>query len=267
MLTAAIDWATTIGVVPTVTAVLALAMLVRATIGFGDALLAMPILALLVGVRSAAPLVTALSLTVAALILGRGGRTVVTSETLWLLGGAVPGVPVGALLLRALPEAMLASMLGTTVCLYGVWRIVMLSRTGGPGRSARSSTTNASGHGAHRLAPVAGFAAGAFGAATGAGGPPVVMYGVARGWSPPRFRAALQMYFLCAGALAMCAYVAAGLWTATSTRLYVSSLPGVLVAVVIGSRLADRVPAAQFARLVAVALVALGSSLLVLSIR
>lgn len=264
MPTAAADGLLSLGVVAAVAGVLAVAMLVRATLGFGDALLAMPLLTVLVGVRIAAPLVTALSLTVAAMILRGVGRADVTREAIWLLAGALPGVLVGVTLLRAVPEAVLAGVLGATVCLYGLWRMAVLSRLaelwdtpGGDGSGAR---------GAGRFAPLAGFAAGTFGSATGAGGPPLVIYGVARDWSPQRFRATLQVYFLCAGGFAMVGYATAGLWTSASMRLYLVSLPGVLLAVAVGSWLARRVPAARFARLVAVALVLLGASLLAVTL-
>lgn len=244
-----------------VVAVLAVAMLVRATVGFGDALLAMPILTVLIGVRAAAPLMTALSLTVAVVILLRAGRGAVSREAVWLLAGALPGIPVGVLLLRVLPEAVLGLALGTTVSLYGVWRSVTLFRDG---QAVPSPTPSASRAG--RLAPVAGFASGAFGAATGAGGPPVVMYGVARGWPPPLFRGTLQAYFLSAGFVVLVGYVVAGLWTSTSTWLYFAALPGVLVAVVAGSWLAGRLPTERFARLVAVCLVVLGVGLLTVTL-
>lgn len=120
MPTVAADGPMTVGAVVAVVAVLAVAMLVRATLGFGDALLAMPVLTMLVGVRIEAPLVTALSLTVAAVILQRTGRAAVTRETVWLLMGALPGVLLGVQLLRAVPEALLAGVLGGTVCLYGL---------------------------------------------------------------------------------------------------------------------------------------------------
>ena len=92
--------AATIGVLPAhlvfaVMATVAVAMFVRSVIGFGDALLAMPVLTMLIGVRKAVPVVTALSLTVAAIILVRGRCIDVTREAASLLLGAVPGVTVG----------------------------------------------------------------------------------------------------------------------------------------------------------------------------
>lgn len=261
-------------VVGAVAAVLALAMLVRATVGFGDALLAMPVLTLLIGVRAAVPLVTALSLTVAVVMLVREGRGAVSREALLLLAGAVPGVPVGVVLLRSLPEVVLGMALGLTVSLYGGWRAVRLFRGrhrswSPPTRGAprADATPRDVSRRAGRLATVAGFASGAFGAATGAGGPPVVMYGVARGWPPTLFRGTLQAYFLCAGCVVLMGYVAAGLWTPLSTRLYVAALPGVLVAVVVGSTLAGRLPTERFARLVTVCLVVVGVGLLAASLR
>src|SRR5690606_27797089 len=81
-----------------------------------------------------------------------------------------------------------------------------------------------------RLAWIFGFSAGALGGAYGMNGPPLVIYGSLRGWSPTEFRATLQGYFLPASSAVMAGYLLAGLWTAEVTRHYLTALPAALVA-------------------------------------
>src|SRR5581483_2869772 len=62
-----------------------------------------------------------------------------------------------------------------------------------------------------RLAWLFGFIAGVLGGAYGMNGPPLVIFGSLRRWSPDRFRATVQGYFLPASLLGMFGYWLAGL--------------------------------------------------------
>ena len=77
-------------------------------------------------------------------------------------------------------------------------------------------------------------------------GPPLVIYGSLRRWSPEKFRATLQAYFLPASLLGMLGYFLAGLWTPRVTRLYLLSLPLVLAAIFSGRALNRRMNLRQF---------------------
>ena len=71
-------------------------------------------------------------------------------------------------------------------------------------------------------------------------GPPVVMYGAMRGWSPQHFRATLQGYFLISSVVALAGYWFAGLWVATVTRDYLISLLVAIPAIFLGRVLNHR---------------------------
>ncbi|MFL7812726.1 MAG: sulfite exporter TauE/SafE family protein, partial [Anaerolineales bacterium] len=74
-----------------VLAVIFFSTLIRSTLGFGNALLAMPLLTLLIGVREASPLVALLGLVISLLMLLRGWEAVRWQEILVLLAASVPG--------------------------------------------------------------------------------------------------------------------------------------------------------------------------------
>ena len=97
-------------------------------------------------------------------------------------------------------------------------------------------------------------------------GPPLVIYGSLRRWSPEHFRATLQGYFLPASVLGMCGYWLAGLWTPDVTRYYLWSLPPALAAIFLGRALNRRMTGPSFLRYIHFGLLLVGTVLLIQSL-
>lgn len=228
-------------------AVVFLATLVRSAFGFGEALIAVPLLALIIPVDVAAPLAVLLSITVAAVVVARDWREIHLSSAWRLVVSTLLGVPLGLLLLVTAPEPVVKSILAVVIIAFSV--ASLLRRT--PMTLPHD-----------RFAWLFGFAAGVLGGAYGMNGPPLVAYGALRGWSPQRFRATLQGYFLPASLVGMAGYWLAGLWTMEVTRSYLASLPVVILAIVLGSRLNRRLSGGAFLTCVHVGLIAAGAALL-----
>ena len=92
--------------------VLFTAALVRSTFGFGDALVAMPLLALFMPLETAAPLVALISLLIAGSVLQRDWRHAERPAAAGLVGGALAGIPFGLLMLGGtVPLPLLKGML------------------------------------------------------------------------------------------------------------------------------------------------------------
>lgn len=231
-------------------AVLFLASLVRSTLGFGEALIAVPLLALLMPIRVAVPIAVLTSITVATIVLIQDWRHVHFRSAGWLVASTLVGTPLGLLVLTRLPAGIVTTCLG--VCLIGFSSYSLLHR-----RQAVLTDD--------RLAWPFGLAAGMLGGAYGMNGPPLVVYGTLRGWSPPRFRATLQGYFLPASIVSMAGYWLAGLWRTEVTRDYLMSLPGVLVATFLGRAMNGRLEPRSFLRYVNFGLLAIAILLLVRS--
>lgn len=224
------------------------ASLVRSTFGFGDAVLSLPLLALLLGLTTASPLVVLVSFTLAVGILLASWQDVALRAVGPLVLAAVLGMPVGVLLLTRVDGTWLLRFLGLFLILFGLFRIA------GP-RLPRIE---------HPLAAlVLGFAGGVLGGAYGTNGPPAVLYGSLRQWPPAVFRATMQGYFLVTLAAILLGHAIGGLWSAEVLRLYVLSLPLIAVAVVLGRLLNRRIPVRRFGRFVDLALIALGLLLFV----
>jgi uncharacterized protein len=108
-----------------------------------------------------------------------------------------------------------------------------------------------------------GFVAGCLGGAYNIGGPPIVVYAAIRRWDPQRFRGTLQGTFLVTSVLIAAAHGLAGLWTEKVWGLFLVSIPGVVVAMLMGQKVAARIEPATFDCYLSLALVVLGLMLLV----
>jgi uncharacterized membrane protein YfcA len=114
-----------------------------------------------------------------------------------------------------------------------------------------------------RLAWLFGFGAGVMGGAYGMNGPPLVIYGSLRRWTPEQFRATLQGYFLPASIAGMCGYWLAGLWVPAVTHYYLASLPATVVAVLLGRLVNRRFHPERFLFTVNAGLILIGLLLLI----
>ena len=223
------------------------ATIVRSALGFGEALLAVPLVAFVLPVEVAAPVAVLVSITVAAIVLARDWRHVEVGTAMRLTGFTLLGVPLGLWALRTVPEPIVKGTLGVMVAgfaAFSLWR-----------RHAVRLADD-------RFAWLFGVSAGVLGGAYGMNGPPLVVYGALRGWTPERFRATLQGYFLPASLVGMLGYWAAGLWTAQVSRYYALSLPAVLLAIPLGRMINTRLDPRRFLIVIHAGLLASGVALL-----
>jgi uncharacterized protein len=225
------------------------ATLIRSALGFGEALIAVPLLVIRIPIRIAAPLAVLISVVVAAVIVVQDWRRVELRSASWLIFSSLPGVPVGVLLLARGNEHVVKSILGVLIIGFALYSL-----------SARTTPRLRKDH--YGTLVGCGFLSGVLGGAYGMNGPPLAIYGALRGWSPQHFRATLQGYFLPASLVGLAGYAAAGLWNAVLTRYFLLSLPALAVAILLGRAINQRMSGPGFFRFVYIGLIAVGSVLL-----
>ena len=232
-----------------VLAVVFVATLIRSTVGFGEALVAVPLLAFRIPIAVAAPLAMLLSVLIAGVIVARDWRHVEVRSAGGLIIASLFGIPLGLLLLTRVDDHAVRLILGCTIAAFSLYSL-----------TAKKRVHLEHDHPMWLLG--AGFLSGILGGAYGMNGPPLAIYGALRRWSPQQFRATLQGYFFPASLAGLLGYAAAGLWVPSITRYFVLSLPGVLVAVVVGRALNHRLQGDRFFRIVYAGLVVIGASLI-----
>jgi len=233
-----------------VLAIVFLATVIRSAFGFGEALVAVPLLAFCIPLPEAAPLAVLLSITIAAVVVAQDWKHIHLGSAAGLLVSTVFGIPLGLLVLTHADQEMVKVGLGILIVLFAVYSLAF-------GDALRLEKE-------HRpLLLLSGFLAGILGGAYGMNGPPLVIYGSLRRWSPQHFRATLQAYFLPASALCMIGYWGTGLWTRAVTRDYLLALPVMLPAVFLGRAINHRFSGAAFMKYVYGGLVLIGGTLVV----
>jgi uncharacterized membrane protein YfcA len=230
------------------------ATLFRSAFGFGEALIAVPLLALFLPLKVAAPLAVLVSITIAAVVVAQDWRKIHLRSTGWLVGSTLFGIPVGLLLLTSSHQKAVKIALGIFIVAFSVYSLL--------GRRPPELKTDSK---AWLLG--CGFAAGVIGGAYGMNGPPLVIYGAMRRWSAQHFRATLQAYFLPASVIGMFGYWLAGLWVPAVTHYYLLCLPVLLPAVLLGRVVNHRLHGDAFLKYVYVGLAGIGVVLLAESVR
>jgi uncharacterized membrane protein YfcA len=221
--------------------VIAVATVIRSAFGFGEALVAVPLLAFLIPVEVATPVAALASITVAGVVMIQDWRKVHVRSAGWLVLSTLLGIA----------ESVVKSALAVVIIAFSTHSLVSRKRY-----ELKDD----------RLAWLFGFGAGVMGGAYGMNGPPLVIYGSLRRWTPERFRATLQGYFLPASLFGLLGYWLAGLWVPAVTRYYLISLPAIMGATVLG-RIANRkFHVHLFAYLINVSLLAIGIVLLAQSV-
>jgi len=215
--------------------ILFLSTFVRSALGFGDALIAMPLLALVVGMQIATPLVAMGASTIAFTILLKSWRKVEIKDAWRLVLFTWIGIPLGILFLKAAPEFLVKSLLGILVIGFGLYNLFI------PNLPKLKT---------EKWAYLTGLVAGILGGAYNTNGPPVVVYGILRRWDPEKFRATLQGYFLPTGFAILITHGLAGMWTSQVVHYYLYSLPIIIGAVLVGEKVNQIIPQGKFDKVI-----------------
>ncbi|GGH82696.1 putative membrane protein YfcA [Pullulanibacillus pueri] len=228
--------------------------LIRATFGFGEAVVSMPLLALLpIGLHTSISLIGLAGLTVALFTAISGWRDIERPALIRLVIGALIGIPIGLLFIVKVPAMIITVGLGIFLMAYGSYSFIKLLYA----KSSVKSRLRAS----FWSLPV-GIISGIMGSAYNTHGVPVVVYGTLRRWEPRRFRGTLQAHFLISGALIVMGQALGGLWTEDLFLLFGLSLPAIIIATLLGVFLHRRIPNEKFERYVFLLIVLLGFLLL-----
>lgn len=220
-----------------------LAAFTQSLTGFGSALVAMSVLPGLLGLRTAAPLVALMAGTIEGALLARYRHAFNVRATWRLVLALLVGVPLGILVLRRVEERITLAILGAVIAGYALYALL------NPRLPELGHLAWAYGF---------GFLAGVLGGAYNTSGPPVVIYGDCRRWSPAEFKGNLQGFFLVNDLLVLAGHALSGSLTSLVLRDYLIVLPALAVGLFVGSRLDRRLNPGVFRKAVLGLLVVMG---------
>src|SRR5579864_5195153 len=110
--------------------VLFLASAIRSSLGFGEALVSVPLMALVLPVDVAAPLAVLVSITIALIVVVEDWKHVHVRSAAWLVVSTIAGIPLGLWMLKSVPEMVVKVILGLVIIGFSMHALL--------GRSYRS---------------------------------------------------------------------------------------------------------------------------------
>lgn len=226
------------------------ATLVRSTFGFGESLIAVPLLIFHLPIEVAVPVSVLLSIVIAAVVVVQDKKEVHFYSAKWLIIYSLLGIPIGLFLLIHGNENLIKSILGAIIILYSSYSLLS--------KKNFNLTTDSK-----VWLFICGFISGVLGGAYGINGPPLVIYGNLRNWSARHFRATLQAYFLPVSIMGMFGYWYKGLWNSTVTYYFLISLPVIIPTIFLGRYLNHQLKDKNFIKYVYWGLICVGFILLV----
>ena len=218
--------------------------LVRVVFGFGNGLISMPLLVLLIGVEGAVPLTSLCAVVVTAFMLLGDFRSVQIRPVIRLVAASLAGIPIGLLVVKHLSESVVSISLGLFLLWFGASRLR---------RKAEARTFPG------WMAWPCGFLAGILGSAFNVPGPPIVAYASSMGWKKDHFRANMQGYFIFIFTSVMIGHGMAGMWTDEVMGYFKWCAVPMLASWLLGKWIAERIPEHDFTRYVYMLLLMLGA--------
>ena len=219
------------------TAVLVVSVLIasttQVTVGFGFALLSVPLMALALPTREAVVVSTILGLVTSSFQAWHGRRDVERDLVARMAASALIGLPLGWLLFTRVDDDVLRALLGVSVILA----VLLLA-------------TNRVATGSRRLDVVCGALSGALASSLSTNGPPLVFALQARGLPMQVFRPTINTVFTVSGVVSLTAFLLSGDVSRDALVHSLTAIPVLLIGSRVGFRLRGRVPETGARRLV-----------------
>jgi uncharacterized protein len=205
--------------------------LVRSTFGFGDALIAMPLLAIFLSVRIVTPLVALIAFTIAIYIVIQDFRKIEFKNIWKLIISSIIGIPIGLFYLKGVSEEIIKLILGIIIITFSIYNLLKPNII----KLKKPFWAN-----------IFGFLAGIIGAAYNTNGPIIVIYGTTQKWNPQEFRATLQGYFFTTGVFVIIGHLLAGNFKQEVMLYYLYALPLILLAIFFGGYMNKKINVEYF---------------------
>jgi uncharacterized membrane protein YfcA len=240
-----------LGVVLIILLIVFISTLTRSAFGFGDALIAMPLLVFFIDIKVATPLIALIAFFIAISILIRNWRDVEFKSAWRLIIASLIGIPIGLWYLEDMNENLIKLVLGVLIIFFAIFSLL---------KPKLINLKN------ERLSWIFGFLAGILGGAYNTNGPLIVIYSALKKWNPQNFRATLQGYFFTTGLLVIAGHGIAGNFTKEVLTYFMYTLPVILIAVILGGQINKRIPVERFHKYIYIVLIFLGLVLIVNSL-
>lgn len=193
---------------------------VQGVSGFGSALIAIPLLTLIIDIKTAVPLCSLSSLIITTYMAWQLKKHFDRKKLIPLCLGSIPGIISGVTFLKTVPSGIIRILMGTLLISYGLYNLFF---------SVKPRKINPN------WGYAAGFLTGLIGAAFSAGGPPTVIYTTLSNWTKDEIKATLTGFFCFSSYVVVAAHLINGLTTLSVGKYFLCSVPFILSGTALGS--------------------------------
>lgn len=166
-----------------VAAVILLGTFVQGLTGFGLALVSVPLLSLMLDVKTAVPVAGLFGWIITFPLVYKMRQHVQWRTALIMVAGSLPGSWLGANLLKLVPAKWILVVMGIVLIASSI-------------HALRKKQSHAGGRASDPLSAFAGFCSGTLGASVGEPGPPVIAYTSMQPWTADQVKASLLFFFM-----------------------------------------------------------------------
>jgi len=242
----AVLWGLHVATIVEIALIVMAAGFVQASAGFGFALLAVPLLTLVVSPETAVVIAFLHGTCSSLLTAGRHHGHIDRTDARRLSVGAVVAMPLGALVLVNASPEVLRILVGVATCGAAIWMLLPHNRTPRP----RSFSTQAT--------VAVGAFSGVLNTAVATNGPPLVVYLRARGLHGDSFRATISAVFTISNVVGLLILLLAGAIHAPAVAAFLLTLGPAFLGWFVGNHAATRLRTSHFVRMVDVVLLVSG---------
>lgn len=211
------------------------AAVVRSSVGFGDALIAMPLLTIFFSPKLISPIIAIDAIIIATLIFIKSPYKLKIKAFFPMMIYIIIGIPIGTYFLKNSGDLVIKIILAVLILSFSLFQLVY------KGRLVLSSD---------RSTPFWGLLSGVLGGAYSTNGPPIVIYGLLRRWDQDKFRLNLQGFFLPTNILIISGHYLTGLWTKDVWSLCLYAMPVSVIGFFIGDYIHNRINPGRFINIV-----------------
>lgn len=207
--------------------------LVNSTFGFGFAMVSMPLLSLFFDLDIIGPLIPLLFLSGSSIIVYRSWKLIQFKNTITLIIAALLFIPVGVYVGKYGNSFAIKTLLGISIIVFAVYNLILpkLKKRDSKGRVSIKSKLD-------KLAILCGMCSGIFGGAFNIIGPPVVIYGSVKKWTPETFRATVQFCLLTFTIIIISSHFSMGSYDDLKILYYfIFAFPSMFFAIPIGKKI------------------------------
>lgn len=200
--------------------------IVKGTTGFGFALFSLPLLVHFIPIKTLIPVITLFNLFSSVQIILRSPGQKINRSILLLSVTGIAGVICGSLVLKFLPDNWLKLLAASILVVLSIMFL-----TGYRFRIRKIKRGNT----------IAGFISGFLGGSTSVSGPPLALFLTSMHLDTDKFRFTFAWYSIITAVVAMFDYIKIGVVYPLTFKLFIVSLPVVVVSIELGKLISTRI--------------------------